>query len=246
MDKPINVTYQYEFLKNLIKTLEAKTDEVHDIVYESLAEITQRLHSKDEYVYKHFLHLGNAISMKESPYFVSEGTTGLCTWPASIALAEYCLQHPQLIEGSRVLELGAGLGFCSLFLFKYCSPRTMLVTDGSLACLKLFASNLEINFPKAKRISAQRLETDDGRCLEYCQLKWQSIDEVTQVVEHVPNLVLGSDIIYESDSHHSLIETLNHINHLTSSSVEFIFSFAIRNPSTVNLFLKELGKLLKA
>lgn len=227
--------------------MEVKTNEVHDSLYESLAEISNKISTsgttlKTKYAYKHFLlQTGNSISMKESLFFVSDGTTGLCTWPASIALAEYLLQNSELIRGRKVLELGAGLGFCSMVNFKYCGAKNVLVTDGSLACLDCYAQNIALNFPEANKISAQKIEID-GRYLEYCQLEWQSIDRVTQVSQLQPEIVLGSDIIYESASHQPLIEALNYICKIKDNTVDFIIAFVVRNSNTVNSFLKKLGK----
>lgn len=246
--QPVNLKYQYEFLKMLIDEFENRTSEIHDAFYEGVTEVALKLsserHNRGHYVYKHFLlPSGSGISMKESPYFVSDGTTGLCTWPSSIALATYLLQHPEIVQGRRVLELGAGLGFCSLAIFKYCSPGATLVTDGSLSCLDHYAENININFPNIKRLSSQRVR-QSGRTLEYCQVRWETIDESRQVSELRPDIVLGSDIIYESDTHDSIVKAFDYLRRLQrDNDVQFIFAFALRNENTTNAFLQLLGKL---
>jgi predicted nicotinamide N-methyase len=55
----------------------------------------------------HHIKEAFAEGLLSSPYWSQ-------IWPSSIALSLFILQHPELISGKKVLELGAGLGLPSL------------------------------------------------------------------------------------------------------------------------------------
>ena len=97
---PIKISYQLNFLKRLLQQLEKHCDEVHDIVYESYCAVQQRVakDTTEKYAYKHYVQpsLDVSITLRESKSFVAEGTTGLCSWQASIALADYLVQNIKL------------------------------------------------------------------------------------------------------------------------------------------------------
>lgn len=53
------------------------------------------------------------VTVLESRTTIQDGTTGLRTWPASFVLADYLLFNPDLVSGTRVMELGCGIGLLS-------------------------------------------------------------------------------------------------------------------------------------
>ncbi|XP_061402212.1 protein-lysine N-methyltransferase EEF2KMT-like, partial [Musca vetustissima] len=127
---PIKIAYQLNFLKKLIAFLEQTTSEVHDTVYESYCDVQLRVaeDSTQKYAFKHYL-LDDEIhfTLRESKSFVAEGTTGLCSWQASLALSDFMLHHRDLLENKRILELGAGTGLCGFILFKMCKPQQIMI-----------------------------------------------------------------------------------------------------------------------
>ena len=50
---------------------------------------------------------GMTVSLRESVHLVSAGTTGLCGWPAARHLAEWALQHSDLLQRRSVILRGA-------------------------------------------------------------------------------------------------------------------------------------------
>ncbi|KAJ2152290.1 hypothetical protein GGH15_006145, partial [Coemansia sp. RSA 562] len=50
------------------------------------------------------------VVLREEQAMISQGTTGLVTWEAGLRLADFFAEHPDIIRGKRVLELGAGCG----------------------------------------------------------------------------------------------------------------------------------------
>lgn len=88
-----------------------------------------------------------AVTLIENPSLISgQGTTGLRTWEAALALSEYILQSQgSLLNGvETVLELGAGTGLCALLCAKLGVPR-VIATDGDENVVASLKANAEAN-----------------------------------------------------------------------------------------------------
>lgn len=82
---PIRVSYQKSFLKHIIKTLELQGCEVHDCFYTAYGRLVALDEAPESF--KHYLNdLDCIVTLKENNSFISEGTTGLCTWQVIIFL----------------------------------------------------------------------------------------------------------------------------------------------------------------
>ncbi|KAE8165842.1 hypothetical protein BDV40DRAFT_48801 [Aspergillus tamarii] len=71
------------------------------------------------------------ITSESRGLIYSSGTTGFRTWEASLHLGTY-LSTPTgaaHVTGKRVIELGAGTGFVSMYAAKYLRPQFVLATD---------------------------------------------------------------------------------------------------------------------
>ncbi|KAE8144713.1 hypothetical protein BDV25DRAFT_166197 [Aspergillus avenaceus] len=71
------------------------------------------------------------ITSESRGLIYAAGTTGFRTWEASLHLGTY-LSTPTgaaHVNGKRVIELGAGTGFVSMFVAKYLQPQFVLATD---------------------------------------------------------------------------------------------------------------------
>jgi 2-polyprenyl-3-methyl-5-hydroxy-6-metoxy-1,4-benzoquinol methylase len=97
--------YQVQVLKSIIELIEL--DEI--IVYLSTLFTTN---SDGFKVF--FMQSGEMISLVENRELISQGTTGLRTWGASLYLVEYF--HQKNVRGKKILELGSGLGLLSMAL----------------------------------------------------------------------------------------------------------------------------------
>lgn len=93
--------YLSVFLK---KAVEYEDD---DLVYEVLC---QAYVGRTQETIRTWFLLDTWVSTRETNFLISNGTTGLRTWPASLALAEYLVKNPQIVKDKRVLELGSGVG----------------------------------------------------------------------------------------------------------------------------------------
>lgn len=97
------------------------------------------------------------VVLQETPQMISQGTTGLCTWPAAMYLAEWIGEHASLFSGRRVLELGAGVGLAGLALARITAAKSLVLSDCSGQVLSALEKNLVLN-----GLCATWLETRGG------------------------------------------------------------------------------------
>ncbi|GAQ82986.1 hypothetical protein KFL_001310160 [Klebsormidium nitens] len=73
-------------------------------------------------------------------------STGIvCLWPAEEVLTHYCSQHPELFQGRRVLELGAGYGLAGLAVAACTEAGEVVITDGNPQVVNAIQHNIRIN-----------------------------------------------------------------------------------------------------
>eukprot|EP00903_Cladosiphon_okamuranus_P021165 g19441.t1 len=74
-----------------------------------------------------------------------DNEVGLRVWEAGRALSEFCLAHSGLLEGKRVLELGAGVGMTGMAVATSCGARQVVLTDYAPKVLSNLEHNVKIN-----------------------------------------------------------------------------------------------------
>ena len=135
------------------------------------------------------------VTLLEAPLLLaSSGTTGFRTWEAALFLGAY-LSSPDgnhLVTGKRVLELGAGTGFLSIFVAKHLGAHHVLATDGSQEVINDLKSNILLN------------ELEGGELVHTAVLQWGHtlIGRVVDPREEKSScdLVLGADVVSDFDS----------------------------------------------
>lgn len=240
---PIKISYQLNFLKRLLQQLEKHCDEVHDIVYESYCAVQQRVakDTTEKYAYKHYVQpsLDVSITLRESKSFVAEGTTGLCSWQASIALADYLVQNIKLLRGKCVLELGAGTGLCGTIALQCCGVRHMLLTDGSHECIELMKENVLRNFREASEVNDGEYEIK-GKLLNLCKLEWGSVSDMKWPNGFSADVILAADVVYDDTVFDSLTNAINYVFKIRDDKCEMLLAATVRNEHTLNKFLNLL------
>ena len=241
---PIKLSYQLNFLKKLLVILEEICAEVHDAVYESYCEVQQNV-SKDcteKYAFKHYI-LGPEmhISLKESKSFVAEGTTGLCSWQASLALADFLMEQPHITNNKIVLELGAGTGLCGFVLLKMCKPMHLLLTDGSRACVDLMCENIRRNFNQVLKEEGHRFQIEN-QIVECVVAPWELIENIAEISSVKPDIILAADVVYDDSCFVDLSHAINHVFQRKENNVEMYLSATVRNEHTLNGFIKIMSK----
>uniref|UniRef100_A0A1A9W1W2 FAM86 N-terminal domain-containing protein n=1 Tax=Glossina brevipalpis TaxID=37001 RepID=A0A1A9W1W2_9MUSC len=241
-EMPIKLQYQLNFFKQLIAYLEANYSEIHDSIYESFCEI-QRNVANDQskkFAFKHYI-LSEKVhfTLKESKSFVADGTTGLCSWQAALALTDYLLHHKVVLWNRRVLELGSGTGFCGFIIHKLCKPKYTLLTDGSLSCVKLIGENIELNCLQTEEIMDNKWLVDD-RILEWGLADWKAINCAKQVKTLVPDILLAADVVYDNNVFDDLLQAIDYVFNLRQNKVKMFLATTVRNETTLNSFLNKL------
>lgn len=147
---PIQRRYIIQFLRFIIDTLESQSNEIHDDLYSKLCEAQSQ--SDTDYSYKHYRidsDVSNeTIRLKENRNKISQGTTGLNVWESAMALSELAVGNKSMFEDKEIVELGAGIGFSSISIAKYCSAKKITITDGNDKVLDILNENVANNFVK--------------------------------------------------------------------------------------------------
>ena len=147
-----------------------------------------------------FPHFSHVVHLPEEKTALDELTgfdrTGDARiWPGGEALAWWILGHGNLVEGKRVLELGAGkVGLPSLACVE-CAVSSVEVTDGNQKCVELLRFNVE----KSKRAC----DVDITRLLwgrAYCREEKRGTVEV----------ILAGDAVFFEAQHGNLLDTVDH------------------------------------
>lgn len=256
---PVRRSYQEAFVKRLMQVLKDH-EELHDDIYDSLcgqlakvsvstgppapadsvspaAPTSPTAPTPSSYAYKHYLlQPATHITLRESTSFVSEGTTGLCTWEAALALSDYLLEHADsLLQGNKnILELGAGAGLIGILLKQRAlqlSTGQVLLTDGSAACVQLMRDNIALNFK----------ETPQEELPQCAQLRWHEVDMFPWTQYATPELLLAADVIYDDSQFGPLLRALDFIFKLSGNRCQMLLASTVRNVDTLHEFMQQLG-----
>ncbi|OAX81014.1 hypothetical protein ACJ72_04642, partial [Emergomyces africanus] len=168
-------------------------------------------------------------SEKRNLVFAS-GTTGFRTWEAALHLGTY-LSTPagrSLIEGKKIIELGSGTGFLSMYCLKYLGARSVTATDRDPALISGIKDCAILNDLSCSKINAGIWEW--GTPLKPGQLS------LSGKSDQLFDAVLGADLIYDPDLVSLLLSTLRDLFDNHGVKV-FIMSCTHRNPETFNAFL---------
>ena len=171
----------------------------------------------------------NSITVFESRgLLATSGTTGMRTWEAGLHLGQYLCTAPELVKGKRVLELGTGTGYVSVLCAKYLGAQKVVATDGSEDVIRDLSDTIFLNgLQESANFSIMELVW--GRALLGTEdAEWNGGEEI--------DVVLGSDITYDSRAQPALIATLGELFDLFPK-VRVIISTAERNVATLNNLL---------
>ncbi|XP_049287625.1 protein-lysine N-methyltransferase EEF2KMT [Anopheles funestus] len=250
---PLSAEYQAAFLKYIITKLSSMNVEQHDRMYENYCAMLSpgtELPLDDPSIglsYKHYElpHGQGVISLKESSAFVSDGTTGLCSWQAAKALCEHISNNRDDFHGRNILELGSGVGLSGIYLAKCYEPSIIVMSDCHSSVLTALKENVRLNFPNAAPVECDNplvsLLLDSGNTLMgVMDLDWQyiSASNLSQLIE--PDVIVAADIVYDHTLFPALLSTLNYIFCLSNNRCKFVLACTERNQDTLNEFLQLL------
>lgn len=161
-------------------------------------------------------------------------STGLTLWRAASKTCDYILQHHSILQGKRILELGAGLGLCGILARAITTGDSHIcITDGDTNVLVVLRQNIIANQSNYPTSSSDRVKCH--------QLLWGK--ETAEVFLEVHgqekryDVLLASDIIYSPVVVQPLWETVQTL--LSSDGGIFVMAFARRRvPVTVESVLQ--------
>ncbi|EAW10905.1 protein-lysine N-methyltransferase [Aspergillus clavatus NRRL 1] len=179
------------------------------------------------------------ITSESRGLILSGGTTGFRTWEAALHLGSF-LATPTgaaLVRGKRVIELGAGTGFLSIFCARHLDVQDVVVTDREQALIDHIRDCMVRNQLDGKAFHPAIWEW--GTPLTYHDDDNDAAAQATEVPEQsgmVFDVALGADLIYDVDLVPLLVSTIRDLfdnYHLQ----EFIISATLRNKDTFQTFL---------
>ena len=145
-------------------------------------------------------------------------------WPIAHRLATHLCDHPELVRGKSVLELGSGVGLVGLVAAAL-GARSVAVTDANVS---LLGENVEMS--NLDNITVHKLIWGE-----------------TEIAEEEPELILASDIIQNQgvEAMTELVATLKYFADKRAGPQEplqFLVAYTIRmHWDTVNAF-KDIAK----
>ncbi|KAK4749046.1 hypothetical protein SAY87_026495 [Trapa incisa] len=197
--------------------------------------IQQPMHSKpNAYVSQSSLTLpleacGHTLSVLQSPSSLgTPGVTGAVMWDSGVVLGKF-LEHAVdsrklVLQGKKVVELGSGCGLV-----------------GCIAAL-LGANTILTDLPDRIRLLKKNAETNI-RCgvrgsATVRELTW-GYDPDVELIEPLPDYVLGSDVIYNEEAVMDLLDTLMQ---LCGTQTTIILAGELRNDAILEYFLEAAMK----
>lgn len=195
------------------------------------------------------------ITLLESRATIAAGTTGLRTWRASFALAQFLVEHTDLVARRAVLELGSGAGFLGILIASLhlrfdstsavptdCSrsadPPTIYLTDVNPCVLDRCQHNT--NLPCNRSSSHPNVEY---RLLDWCDAISSRDSLASFLANTSAEIILGADVVFDPAMVPPLVATLSVALSQGRAQVALI-GITIRNQATISYFLQEIEKAL--
>ena len=126
----------------------------------------------------------------------SGSETGSMIWDSALVLSSWIIAQPsEKFDGLHVLELGAGTGMAGCVLAQHASLGSLALTD----CVPEVLANLRYmcstNLPAAR--------------VHVAELDWRT-PHLSELLRdwHAPDLIIGSDVVYDPDIVAPLVETM--------------------------------------
>lgn len=160
--------------KTELRTISIKHIDVELYCINNVDELFNRLLSEDANI--------DDVKDERIPYWAD-------LWPSAIALAEHLVENKIITPGTRILELGCGLGLPGIVAGKL--GGNLIFTDYMQAPLDFAKKNWELN---------------NSSEAEFRLLDWRKPD-----VSLTADIILASDLAYESRSFEYLASTLKNL-----------------------------------
>mmetsp|Transcript_30695 Transcript_30695/g.34986 ORF Transcript_30695/g.34986 Transcript_30695/m.34986 type:complete len:248 (+) Transcript_30695:79-822(+) len=174
------------------------------VAYQILGE-PKKKNKNDDTITVPLPHLDTTLELYQQTH-ERDGSVSMAgtPWPASFELANY-MTHPSVrnqFVDKTVLELGSGLGICSITA-SLLGPRRVIATDGSSTALSLLRRNV------------QKYEPDStNNIIQVRSLEWGmplAEDVRKSMHREYPDIILASDVIYPRSNRVAFKQTLQEL-----------------------------------
>jgi hypothetical protein len=142
---PVNINYQKAFVKSLLQYLEKQGSVIQDILYEEYGRLVALQSTTVNFKHYPLENCTRNIILKEDIRLISDGTTGLRTWQAALALSEWILFNTTCFHSKIILELGSGIGLTGLVISMLCTPQAVYLSDCHPSVLTTLCDNISFN-----------------------------------------------------------------------------------------------------
>lgn len=160
-------------------------------------------------------------------------STGLTLWTCSQVLFGYLEEHPDLVMGKHVLEVGAGLGLCSIAAH-HLGAKSVMATDGDVDVLENLRYNIDFNSgasvaagePAAHvdaTSSESKSEDAPKEAIQCPQLVWGEKPKEFEHEYDKPDVIIGTDVLYFEKCLEPIWQT---VDALLKPDGKFLLSFA--------------------
>jgi len=158
--------------------------------------------------------------------------TGQILWPAAKLLSKYIIKNKEMIIGKTFIELGAGVGLCSLVASKYAAYG--IATDYQPEVLSCIQNNMKLY--GSSNVKCAMLDWNNSKYIELVEYNGKLIGEPLLQIDYV----LGADIVYWEESIEPLIKTMNDIYMANSNHPVMLLAIKNRVKTVFNMLLSKL------
>ncbi|KAI8342570.1 putative methyltransferase-domain-containing protein [Chlamydoabsidia padenii] len=150
-------------------------------------------------------------------------------WDCGLVMCDFIKKHKDHIKCNHVIELGSGTGLVGIFAALVLKPHTMVLTDLPDA-LDIMQQNLDMMITTSTDIQAKVLSWGPKASI--------GDDEDTTWAgdEHMVDLVLLTDVLYNQGSHDLLLQTLDWL--MVNPTCRVLLAYKERNPDERGFFIK--------
>ena len=206
--------YTRRVLKTALSSWQVGDDDsdAAEELHEHLAAALLHAPSEDSRLWMHrryTLSSGASLWVKSSGNCLAAQTGGF-VWPCGLELARIALRRPEMFNGHRVLELGAGTGVAALVLATHTSPAALLVSDGNTDAVANIAANFQLNaVPHTAVADAWNASkvADSEATTRVFPLHWSDVTaDLASALS--PTLVVAADVCYDPEDAPELARAL--------------------------------------